>query len=374
MNHPKTLVTGATGKTGGAVARLLLAQGWPVRALVRRQDPRSESLARLGAEVVVGDLFDVDALCEALQGVQRAYYVLPLAPYMAQAALAFAAAARQSRLELVVQLSQWLSHRHHPAISTRETWLVDELFAMLPGVAHITVNPGMFADNFLRVIDFATLLHLYPVLMGDSKSAPVSNEDIARVAVAALMRPERHLGQRLRPTGPALLDGREMAAAIAGVLGHRVTPVDLPTWLFRRAARLSGASRHEVYSLVAYMQDHRAGAFSWQGGVTDVVLRLTGTPAESFATTAARYAALPFARATLANRLSSVLRFAITPLTVGFDLAAYEREMGFPQPTRPSQSLDDARWVSEHQAQMGAVRTAACAPLAPARPELAPAR
>ncbi|MFB9840277.1 NmrA family NAD(P)-binding protein, partial [Actinoallomurus acaciae] len=33
-DHP-ILVTGATGKQGGATVRRLLAGGWPVRALVR---------------------------------------------------------------------------------------------------------------------------------------------------------------------------------------------------------------------------------------------------------------------------------------------------------------------------------------------------
>ncbi len=58
MIRPTILVTGATGKTGGAVARQLLEQGWPVRAVVHSRDPRSERLDRLGAETVVADLYD----------------------------------------------------------------------------------------------------------------------------------------------------------------------------------------------------------------------------------------------------------------------------------------------------------------------------
>jgi hypothetical protein len=49
--------------------------------------------------------------------------------------------------------------------------------------------------------------------------------------------------------------------------------------------------------------------FEFEGGVTDVVEALTGLPAESFETTARRYAALPFARPTLGNRLSSRARW-----------------------------------------------------------------
>ena len=58
MIKPKILVTGATGRTGGAVVTQLLAKGYPVRATVRVQDARSDLLQRRGAEVVLADIFD----------------------------------------------------------------------------------------------------------------------------------------------------------------------------------------------------------------------------------------------------------------------------------------------------------------------------
>ena len=53
------LVTGATGRQGGAVARNLIALRIPVRALSRDPNkPLAQALARSGAEVVAGDLGD----------------------------------------------------------------------------------------------------------------------------------------------------------------------------------------------------------------------------------------------------------------------------------------------------------------------------
>jgi uncharacterized protein YbjT (DUF2867 family) len=282
MTKPTILVTGAAGKTGAAVVEQLLKNGWPVRALVRRNDARSARLGALGADVMVADMFDPDQLLDAMRGAQRAYYVPPLQPHASQAALAFAMAARQSRMEGIVQLSQWLSHRSHPSILTRETWLIDRLFSMVPNVAHVVINPGMFADNFLRVIDFASLLYFYPVLTADSRCAPVANEDIARVVAAVLMDIERHHGQRYRPTGPALLSGRDMVGILARVVGHRVVPVDLPFWMFLKAARMTGVDIYEGYNYREYLRDHQQNAFSLGGGVTDVVTQLTGAPAEDF--------------------------------------------------------------------------------------------
>jgi uncharacterized protein YbjT (DUF2867 family) len=62
MNGP-VLVTGATGRQGGAAVRHLLAVGWQVRALTR--DPhkaRSRSLSALGATPVKGDIDDPASL------------------------------------------------------------------------------------------------------------------------------------------------------------------------------------------------------------------------------------------------------------------------------------------------------------------------
>ncbi len=86
MTKPKILVTGATGKTGGAVASQLLAKGYPVRAAVRSRDARSADLEQQGAEVVLADIFDPDQLLDAMRGLRRAHYLQPIHPYAVQSA------------------------------------------------------------------------------------------------------------------------------------------------------------------------------------------------------------------------------------------------------------------------------------------------
>lgn len=352
MTLPKVLVTGATGKTGGAVVDHLLAKTYPVRASVRVRDARSDRLERRGAEVVVADLFDPDQLRDAMHGVQRAYYLPPIHPYAIHSAVAFAVAAQEARLESIVQLSQWLSHRSHPALMTRQTWLMDRVFARLPGITHTIINPGMFADNFLRVIDFAALLGLFPILMGDSECAPVSNEDIARAAVAVLEQPDRHHGMTYRPTGPKLLSGKDMATIAAKVVGHRVLPMKLPLWMFLKVAQQQGVDPFQVSSLRYYIEDNKNGGFSFEGGVTTVLEDLTGAPAETFETTARRYAAMPFARQTLGNRLKSIANFNLALFYPGYNLQRIDRALGFPAPPNPNFSIEDERWRREHSQMM----------------------
>ena len=60
-DEPALLVTGAAGRTGGYAARLLLERGHRVRALVHSFDDRAANLRDSGAEVIVGDLQDIDS-------------------------------------------------------------------------------------------------------------------------------------------------------------------------------------------------------------------------------------------------------------------------------------------------------------------------
>jgi uncharacterized protein YbjT (DUF2867 family) len=348
MAKPKILVTGASGKTGSAVVERLVREAWPVRALVHRRDERSERLERLGAEIVVASAHDPQQLHDALRGVARAYYVPIFAPHALHAAAAFAAAAQESDLEIVVQMSQWLSAPAHPSVLTREIWLIDQLFARLPRIGHVIVNPGMFADNFLRTIDMATLLGLFPVLTGESRSAPVSTEDIAACVVALLADPDRHVGSTYRPTGPALLSGNDMAAAIAAAIGRPVRPLKLPFFMFLKVARLDGVNPHEALNWREYVRDHRAEAFAIGPAVTDVVLELTGRRPEAFETIARRYAARPFARRSPGNLARMLARMAILPFVPGLNIDHYARVHGFPKPPTPMLSVEDRRWRMEH--------------------------
>ena len=152
MTNSRVLVTAATGKIGGAVAAQLLEKGVPTRALVHREDARSARLRALGAEVVVADMFDIQQVAAAVDGVDRLFFNPPYHPHVLDSAVAFAVAARRSGVEAVVALGQWLASPEHPSLMTRQHWLIDKLFELLPDTAHVAVDPGFFADNYLNLL------------------------------------------------------------------------------------------------------------------------------------------------------------------------------------------------------------------------------
>src|ERR1700735_2566053 len=260
MTNTRVLVTAATGKIGGAVAAQLLEKGITTRALVHRDDGRAAPLRALGAEVVVADMFDIQQVQAAVDGVDRLFFNPPYHPHALDSAVAFAVAARRTGVEAVVALGQWLASPDHPSLSTRQAWLTGKLFELLPDTAHVAVDPGYFADNYLQVLPMAAQLGVLPTPTGAGRNAPPSNEDIARVAVGALLDPHRHDGRSYRPTGPTLLSGPEIADAVGEALGRRVRHVDVPLSMFMRAVRVNrrwlGADMFFESSLRDYLPEH----------------------------------------------------------------------------------------------------------------------
>lgn len=348
MTKPRILVTGATGKTGSVVVSELLKAGYPIRALVHREDARSAQLKAQGAELAVADMSDVERIADALKDVQRAYYCPPFDPYMIQGAVAFAVAAKEARLEHIVGLTQWLASPSHPSLMTRQLWLVDRLFSMTPGVAHTIVRPGIFADAYLATIGLAVHLGIFPWMDGSGRNAPPSNEDIARVAVAALIDPERHAGKSYRPTGPKLLSAEDMAKAIGQAVGRPVRFVPTPTWLYLKGARMAGLPIDLMSGVRYYIEDYKRGAFELGAPTTDV-LDLTGQSPEDFETIARRYAAaLPRSQRTFGNWVREFAQFMIGPLSPGFKFDRYDRELRRPFPSEPQFAPDSKVWRREH--------------------------
>ncbi len=352
MSQPTVLVTSATGHTGLPTVVGLLDRGFPVRALVHRDDARAQRLRQLGAQVVVGSLDDPVDVATALEGVQRAYFAAPFLPGALRVSSVFAEAAEEARLDTLVVLSQWLADRAHPSVHTRETWLADRQFATLPDTGIVTVNPGWFADNYMAGLEIAAQLGLFAMPLGAGRNAPPSNEDIARVIVGALADPAPHVGRSYRPTGPALLGPDEIAETFGRVLGHRIRYQDASPTLFSKVARALGFPDYVTASVLAYFEDYRRDAFA-VGAPTDAVERVGGRPPEDFETIVRRYvAATPSAHRALARRLRAIASMGRVLATPAVDVAKVARTHSVDN-HHAELAADSPTWVAAHGAATG---------------------
>jgi NAD(P)H dehydrogenase (quinone) len=348
MPKPKILVTGATGKTGRPTVLGLLAKGFPVRAMVRTLDSRAKRLAEHGADVVVGSLESYRDLATAMNGVSRAYFCPPLEPGTLRRATLFAEAAREARLEAVVQLSQWVADAIHPAVHSREKWLTNRVMSRLSDVGVTTIQPGWFADNYFAVIGQAAQFGLFGLPLGEGLNAPPSNEDIARVIVACLADPAPHVGKAYRPTGPNLLSPTDIAEAMGKALGRRVKYQAVPLPMFLKAAVSLGISEFVISQLYWFLQDYQAGAFGI-GAPTDAVERVAGKPPEDFLTIARRYVGTsPQATRGVAGALREVsgLLSALTARKPDIDRIA--ARLGAPHGDGYVLARDSSEWMATH--------------------------
>jgi uncharacterized protein YbjT (DUF2867 family) len=357
MTNKRVLVTGATGKIGGAVAAQLLEKGVATRALVHRDDWRSARLRALGAEIVVADMLDIQQVLAAVDGVDRLFFNPPYHPYALDGAVAFAVAARRAGVEAVVALGQWLASPEHPSLMTRHHWLIDKLFQLLPDTAHVAVDPGFFADNYLNLVPMAAQLGVLTTPTGAGRNAPPSNEDIARVSVGALLDPERHDGRAYRPTGPKLLSGADIADAVGEALGRRVRHIDVPPRMFMKAVRVNakrlGFDLFLESGLRHYLPEYALG--TWEvGGPTTHVRDVAGVEPEDFLTIARRYVNGPESRRTAGNLIRQVWNFVLTGLVPMHNLDRFDRLQQHPQPARPRFSGESVVWRNEHAASADA--------------------
>ena len=203
MSQP-ILITGAAGglqgSTGRLVADLLLKQGIPVRAFVHKLDARSDKLRQQGAEIIEGDLLKPASVQAAMREVKRAYFTYPVVDGLLEAATIFAASARDARLELVVNNSQFQGTPGDPAFRdlkgapsfrNLQHRLADRIFDWAQvGAVHLQAPP--YYENVRALVSRSVAEQNTAFLpWGDGKAViPLAGaEDVSRVAATLLANP-----------------------------------------------------------------------------------------------------------------------------------------------------------------------------------------
>jgi uncharacterized protein YbjT (DUF2867 family) len=155
MADPKpVLVTGATGKQGGAVARELLAQGYRVHAMTRKPESETaQELARLGAKIEQGDLDDEASITRALRGAWGTFAVQNTWEAGVEREEAqgksFAKAARNAGVQHFVYTSVASAHRKTGIPHFENKWRIEETVRGLGFPTSVVIRPVFFMENFL---------------------------------------------------------------------------------------------------------------------------------------------------------------------------------------------------------------------------------
>jgi uncharacterized protein YbjT (DUF2867 family) len=222
------LVAGARGRIAAAVISQLLEAGVPVRAA--STDPDALRLPD-AIEVHRATVRQPESLGGALRGVRKVFlYADP------DGVDGFVAAARQAGVEHVVLLSSLTATRADADQAADRLTLEADPIAWRhvvveraladSGIPWTFVRPGMFATNTLRWAPTIRADHEVRLTRPAAQAAPMHEQDVAAVAVTALLEPG-HERARYALTGPESLSQRRQVQLIGAAIGQSVRLVEI---------------------------------------------------------------------------------------------------------------------------------------------------
>lgn len=239
LNSGKTvLVTGATGRQGGAVVRHMLAKGWKLRALTR--DPGSHSaqeLAREGVELVQGDLEDPASLPRHVQGVYGVYSVQDFwavgARREVQQGKNVADAAKKAGVKHFVYSSVGGAERNTGIPHWESKWEVEKHIRSL-GLPTTVIRPAAFMETYyIDQVEIGILKgKLTDPIRADKQYQTIATDDIGAFVALAFERPAEFVGKELEIAGSELTN-LEAAKVFSRVLGKPVKFQKLPLPIVR---------------------------------------------------------------------------------------------------------------------------------------------
>jgi uncharacterized protein YbjT (DUF2867 family) len=232
------LITGATGRQGGAVIRHMLPKGWKLRALTRK--PQSEealSLARQGLEVVQGDLEDPASVARATFGAYGVYSVQDFWAVGAKREVHqgknVADSAKKAGVKHVVYSSVGGAERNTGIPHWESKWEIEKHIRSL-GLPATVIRPVTFMEMYyIDQVEIGLLKgKLADPVRGDKPYQTIATDDIGAFVALAFERPTEFIGKELEIAGSELTN-LEAAKTFSRVLGKPVKFQKLPLPLVR---------------------------------------------------------------------------------------------------------------------------------------------
>src|SRR3954465_2465281 len=238
------LVTGAAGRVGGIgrrVTELLLKQGKAVRAMVRNEDQRARALRDKGAQIVVGDLLDLDSMHRAIAGCETMYFGMSISDAYLAATVNAAAVAKHHGVKAFINMSQMTVSQMSVTETTASPqhklqWLSEQALNW-SGLPVVHVRPTVFLEGFFLTLTPESVRQSNQIRLpfGDGKTSPVAADDVARVVATLLENPQPHIGKIYHLTGPQSENMHFYAQEYAKALGRTITYQDIPVGPWREA-------------------------------------------------------------------------------------------------------------------------------------------
>ncbi|MNW41980.1 NAD(P)H azoreductase [compost metagenome] len=252
------LVYGASGTQGGAVADLLIKNGFEVRTITRSKES-AKSLKAQGISAYVGDLADAEVLYQAHEGVNRVFLNLPV-EFNPDKLRQYTKNAVDSAIKANVKLFVFNTSIYVPnqITNTAGIEIKRELINVVKqsGLPFIIVEPINYMENFLipGVLNNGVLSYPVPA---DKPISWISINDAAQYHYYALQRPEL-AGSIIPAPGLEALTGSQVAQTFSDALGEDIRFITLPFDSFEEGVTplLGGDTATGLKEVYQWFYDH----------------------------------------------------------------------------------------------------------------------
>jgi uncharacterized protein YbjT (DUF2867 family) len=225
------LVTGATGKQGGALIKELVGQGWTLRAMTRH--PEGEAAQKLrasGADVMAGDFDDTASLERALAGAWGVFGVQNTweagVEREEEQGKRLAQLARDAGVQHYVYASVGSAHRHTGIPHFENKARVEEIVRSLGFPSYVIYRPVFFMEN-LTSPWFLNGNTIYSALDPATVLQMIAVADIGKYAARAFTDAERLNGRAFDIAGDARTLP-ETAEVLGRAFGRQINYVRIP--------------------------------------------------------------------------------------------------------------------------------------------------
>ena len=247
----------------------------PFRAIVR-DETKAAGLKDLGAELAVGDLSDRAFLDQALEGVTKAFLVLPNVEEQEAIEMQFVdACAAKGNIHLVY-LSSMESIPGCTTIVTKMHVHIEEHIRN-SGLTYTMIRPTFFMQLFIG--SAAKIKETGNIVMptADGTVVPTDVRDVGDV-IAKVLTEEGHENQSYDITGPELITLGEVAARFSKVLGKEIKHVSPPMGAYSDVLRKVGFPEWRVEAVTGELGGIAAGMIDHK---TELMGELLGRPPRS---------------------------------------------------------------------------------------------
>jgi uncharacterized protein YbjT (DUF2867 family) len=223
------LVSGATGKQGGALARALLAHKQAVYALTRKPDSRgAREIERLGARIITGDFDDQASIVKAARGIDT-FFVMSTSfekgpEAEAKQGIAVLDAAKAAGVKHIVYTSVASADKETGIPHFESKYKIETHLRSL-GIPFSIIAPVSFFENILSPMSIPNLKKNIYAGIGNKRMQMIAVENIGEFAGFVIENIQEFAGKRIDIAGDEI-SGNEVAEILTHTTGRRISFIE----------------------------------------------------------------------------------------------------------------------------------------------------